>query len=139
MQRSNNIRRFSTPNRKLKYKWTFMDIFALNQSATVYSFPGTNHDLIQGESSNNSFRQLNYVNMATRNTTDSISPLDNISNPVTANNAYPDEKLRLTPFSSIYDTDSTSYVVGTGANCIILNDLIQFKVLHPCNINVKGI
>ena len=111
----------------------------ISQATTVYSLPGTKHALIQGESSNYSFLQGKYINTAIRNNTDSISARDNIANPVTNDNAYTSAKLRRTLFSFIADTYSTSYVLDNGSNLIILNDAMKFKVLHPCNDNVKCI
>ena len=105
----------------------------------MYTLPGTNHPLIQGYSSNDYFCQWKYIYTTIYNSTDINSDLDNISNPVTANDAYPDANFRCTPFIFISDTDSTTYVINTGANHIILNDLRQFKVFHSCNGNVKGI
>ena len=139
MKRSNKIRRFSTLNHKLHYKRTFIAQFIYAQAATVYSLPETDHSLIQGESYNGSLRQRKYINTAIRNTTDSISDLDNIANPFTAENAYPDANLCCTLFIFIDDTGSTSYVLGTGSNRIILNYVRQFKLFHPCKVNVKGI
>ena len=49
------------------------------------------------------------------------------------------ENLGCTLFISIADTGSTSHVLNTGVNCIILNDVSQFKVSRPCNGNIKGI
>ena len=114
-----------------------MDLFAFSQATTVYSLHGTNNYLIQGEPYNDTSRKRTNVNTAIRNTTDSISAIDNIANPVTDNNAYPDENLFRTPFSFISDINSNSYVFNTGANHIIINDLRQFKVFHSCNGNVK--
>ena len=108
VQQSNNILRFSKLNCKLQYTWTFMSLFAFAQATTVYPLPGTNHALIQVEYSDYFFCQCNYVNTAICNTTDIISALDNIANPVIAYNAYPDANLRCTPFSFMADTDSTS-------------------------------
>ena len=85
-----------------------MVLFVFTQATTMYSLRGTNHDLIQGESSNDSSLQCKYVNTAIQNTTDSISSLIIISNPVTADYEYPDENLRCTPFRFIDDTISTS-------------------------------
>ena len=115
-----------------------MDLFAFSQATIVYSLPGTNHALIQLESSNGSFRQCKYVDTVFINTPDSISALDNITNPFTADDAYPDTNLCCTPFSFIADTNSNSYVLDTGANNIILNYSRQFKFFHHCNGNVKG-
>ena len=103
------------------------------------SLPETNHDIIQGESYNNSFRQCKYVNSEICNNTYIIIALDNFSNRVTDNNAYPDTKLRRIPSIFIYDINITSYVLNTEANHIILNDIRQFKDSHPCKSNVKGI
>ena len=114
-----------------------MGLFVFAQATTLYSLPVHNHSLIQGEYSNESFRQGKYVKTAICNTTDIVSVIGNISNTFTADNAYPYENLRRTTFSFLFDTDSTSYVLDTGANRIILNDLRQFKVSHPCNVNVK--
>ena len=116
-----------------------MTLFVFVQATTVYSLPGTNHALIQGEYSNDSLRQCKYINTAIHNNFDSISLLENIANPVTADNDYPDANVRCTPFSFIADTDSTSYVLTNGDNNIILNYVRQFKVFHTCNGNVKGI
>ena len=108
-------------------------------SKDVYSLPGTNHALIQGESSNGSFRQRKYVNTTVRSNTDIIRTLEKISNPVTTDNAYHDANLCCTPFSIKADTGSTSYFLYTGANHIIHNDVRYFKVFHPCNGNIKVI
>ena len=116
-----------------------MEIFAFTQDTTVYFLPGNNHALIQGKSPNDYFRQRKYVNTKIINTNDIITMLDNISNTVTADDAYPDANLCCTMFSFIDDTDRTSYILDTGANRTILNDVRKFKVFHPCNGNVKGI
>ena len=116
-----------------------MDLFAFTQATTVYFLPGTNHALIQGKSHNDYFRQRNYVNTEIINTTDSIIILDNISNAVITEDTYPDANVCHTMFSFIDDTDRTSYILDTGSNRTILNDVRKFKVFHPCNGNIKGI
>ena len=116
-----------------------MTLFVFAQVATVYSLTGTNHSLIQGEYSNDSFRQRKYVNTAVINNTDSISNLEKNSNQVTEDDAYPDENLGHALFISIADTGITSHVLNTGDNHIILNDVRQFKVSHTCNGNIKGV
>ena len=49
VQRSNKICHFSTLNRKLQYKWTFMALFVFAQATTVYYLPKANYALIQGQ------------------------------------------------------------------------------------------
>ena len=44
-----------------------MALFVLTQATTIYSLPGTNHGLIQGEPYNDSFSQRKYVNISIRN------------------------------------------------------------------------
>ena len=57
------------------------------------------------------------------NNTDGISAFDNIDNPVTSDDAYPDANLHCTPFSFIADTNRTTYVIDNGSSLIILNDI----------------
>ena len=116
-----------------------MALFVLDQDINMYSLPGTNHALIKGESSSDSFRQRKYFNTKIRNTNDSTTTLDNIDNPVTADDAYPDTNLRRTLFRFISYTRSTSYILDTGVNPIVLNDVRKFKVFHPCKGNIKCI
>ena len=87
MQQSNIIHRFLTLNHKLQYKVTLMYLFMFGQATTVYSLPGHNHAVIQGEYSNDSFLQFKYVKTIICNTNDSISIILNISNPFTADDA----------------------------------------------------
>ena len=138
LQRSHNIFHFSTPKRKLNYKWTFMTLFAFSLATNVSSLPGTNYALIQGIYYNSSFCQRQYVNTPIWNNTDRIAAFENIYNPFTTDNVYPDANLHRTPSVFTYYTVSTSYVIDTGANSIILNYVRQFKFFHSCNSNVKG-
>ena len=116
-----------------------MDLSTFYQANNVYYLPGTNHALTQGEFSNDYFCQRKYVNISILNTTDIISALENIANPVTTDDTYSGSNLRCTPFSFIADTNSTSYVLNTGSNIIILNDIRHFKVFHLFNGNIKVI
>ena len=84
-----------------------MALFEFAQATTMYSLPGTNHDLTQEKLSNYYLCQRKYFNTSIKNTTDSISALDKISNPVTADDAYPDENLHRTLFRFIADTNNT--------------------------------
>ena len=62
------------------------------------------------------------INTSTHNNINIISSLDNISNQVPSDNAYPDANLRCNLFSFVADIGSTSYVIDTGDICIILNN-----------------
>ena len=138
VQQSYKIHRLSTLNYKLQHNRTFMALFAFAQATNVNSLPGTNHNLIQTGSSNDSFNKLKYVNPKNFNTNNSIDALENISNPFTADDDYLVTNLRYTMFSFISDTDSTLLVLDTEINRIILNNLRQFNVFHPCNENIKA-
>ena len=94
LKQSNKMLHLSTFNSKLQYKLTFTDIFSFSQATTVHSIPGRNHYLIQVEYYRYSFCQRKYVNTAIRNNNDSIIALDKISNPFTADDAYPEKNLR---------------------------------------------
>ena len=47
--------------------------------------------------------------------------------------------LRKAPLSFVSDTDSNSFVVDSGANCVILNDKSLFTTYKDMNLGVKGL
>jgi hypothetical protein len=50
-----------------------------------------------------------------------------------------DNRLQQIPYCFIADTDSVPYVLDTGANRVILNDVKLLKEFQPCTGSVKGI
>jgi hypothetical protein len=118
------------------YKWLFLSVLASNAVQNTYALPGTNHALVSNQPSRDSYRQQSYVQTAISNMT---------SNPVTDEptgmpaNAAPDEHRRNTPYCFIADTDSTPYIVDSGANRVILNDAKLFKSFKAQRGAVKGV
>ena len=117
--------------------WVLLSCLSLRQSSFVYALPGTNHALISSESSADSHRQQAYVRSIISNLTGSAGAPPSDLNPATS--LSPPPELRNTPHCFVADTDSTPYIVDTGANRVILNDVKLFTKFHPITGSVNGI
>ena len=86
---------------------------------------------------NNTSRQLKYVKTIIDQTTSSSTSAIYYNNPTTPE--PPPSSIRDEPIYFIADTDSISYVMNTGANCVILNNCSLVNNLKTTCAKIKGI
>lgn len=129
--------RFKSSNRLLRL--LLLPLFFFKQSDATFSVPGTNYALIPGSKSLDTTKQQKYVNniisAASRQSSDAASPLDTPHS--TTSSVSP--PLRIEPVGFIADTDSTAYVIDTGANKIVVNDARLLTNLKITKAKIKGI
>ena len=111
-----------------------------NYGPTTYAIQGTNYAITSGAPSLDNTRQHAYIQTIlsqfrshSESSSDSLSAGDFTSRPTLA------PTLRITPLSFIADTDSTEYILDTGANRFIINDARLFVKLTSRKSQVKGI
>ena len=123
--------RYKNPNRFL------FGLLLFYQTSSVVSLPGTNYALIQ-EPSMDTFRQQSLQRTVISQTT---SPFDVESHSIAldANNVQPETSLCWEPLCFISDTDSTSFVIYTGSNRVIVKGAKLLHGFQACSGGVKGV
>ena len=120
----------------------FAVITFTKQSYQVHALPNTNHALIN-EPSKDVMRQRAYVNTIIRNVTQQHHCDNNLAFGAQAHsnndNVNDDKQLRNTPHCFIADTDSQTYLLDTGANRFIVNNVKLLNEFNPVRASVKGI
>jgi hypothetical protein len=134
-QRAHKTARLFRPCRPSLFKLLFSFLFIA--PTTVYSLPGTQHALVP-EASLNSLRQTALRQTVVSNATFEADGIAMSTDSVAANASASD--LPQEPFCFIANTDSSQYLVDTGANRVILNDAKLFeKDFSPIQGDVKGV
>ena len=110
---------------------------------TAHALPGTNHVLVHDQSSLDLHRQQNYVNTIVSNlkeTTCNIAP-PTVCNSVTSStgDTKPTFPINNEPHCFLVDTDSIPFVIDSGANRIIVNDVRLLSAMKHTSDKIKGI
>jgi hypothetical protein len=117
-----------------------MMLFTFSSASLVDALPGTNHPIIPGEASLDLTRQRAYVNAAVNaSVSTSSGPTDPTALDATAKNSPDAKLLRCLPYCFVADTNSIPFVLDTGANRVIINNVKLFKHFKSRKGNVKGI
>ena len=90
------------------------------------------------ESSLDSARQQSLQTTVISNTVTTSSGFSTLTSG-SINKAHPDEILTSTPHFVVADTDSTPYLIDTGANLVIVNDPKLLKDFRSVRGGVKGV
>ena len=143
-------RSFTRRNRCLQcthgWLYKFLSFLLLQSSTSVLFIPGTNHAIISGQSSLDTFRQQRYVDTIIHNCTNNSSVTSNSAKPCYPPHSPPPS----TPSSSsaplkqetccfITDTDSETYIIDLAANRFIVNDASLMTNLRLTKATIKGI
>ena len=107
------------------------------QSSSVVSLPGTKYALIQ-ESLLDTFRKRSLQRTVISQTTSPFN-VDLNSIALNADDVQPEPSLCQEPFYFIYDTNSTSFVINTGANRVIVKDIKLLHNFQACSGGVKEV
>lgn len=105
----------------------------------VYALPGSRHGLLVGEQSQDMQRQQNYVTSIAKHLNHNLS--NNASGPVitSLSSTHIEAGLKNTPECFIADTDSEGYVIDTGANRVIVNDIRLLRDISMHKGSIKGV
>ena len=101
------------------------------------SLPGTNYALIQ-ESLLDTFRKRSLQRTVISQTTSPFN-VDLNSIALNADDVQPEPSLCQETFYFIYDTNSTSFVINTGANRVIVKDIKLLHNFQACSGGVKEV
>ena len=113
-----------------------------NHNCQVHALPNTNHALVN-EPSRDAVRQRAYVKTIIQNATNNPHLMEHpnlgVSNITDNNKTKTDSPLPNTPHCFIADTDSQTYLLDTGANRFIVNNIKLLNQFNYAQASVKGI
>ena len=99
----------------------------------TYSIPGTNHAMIIGEGSNDASRQRNLIETVISQTVNDSAVVQQAEDEIDL------AMIKKNPSVFVADTDSVRFVVDTGTNRMIVNDIKLLTKYIPGQGKIKGI
>ena len=125
------------PKHRLRKWWMLpFGLFFICQTITVHAIPGTSHALVS-EPSLDTSRQDSLRETVIQNTID--DDLLHTAPAPDSGSLSPPSSLPTEPQCFVADTDSHMFLVDSGANAVIVNDVTLLTDFHSSTGGVKGI
>ena len=95
--------------------------------------PGCNHAICVGDSSNDQVRQLKYAETVIQHQYDQAIAHD----PAPKDPSPDPSSIKTEPYCFVADTNSVQYIVDTGANRVIVNDINLLRNVRMMHGTIK--